>query len=147
MNIAGYAQSAEDGSSSAVLLPVGTRQDVRALLALVVPAAAAGQTGVDPALLEAGLSGSGPARGFVTAPRAARWLDPWAWRRNGYAVTDRVLLARTGLLDRHLVVVPARAHPERRGLPGAAAAPARARHGPAALHARPGEPDGAAPGR
>ena len=109
VNIAGYAQSEGEQSSSAVLLPVGTRADVRALLALVVPGGAGpngGPAGVDPAVLEAGLSGTGSARGFVTIPRRARWLDPFAWRRIGYAVTDRVLLARTGLLDRHLVVVP-----------------------------------------
>ena len=109
VNIAGYAQQ-QDGqeSSSAVLLPVGTRADVRALLALVVPAGpdgGAGRASTRPC------SRPGcPARTATAAssprPRAARWLDPFAWRRNGYAVTDRVLLARTGLLDRHLVVVP-----------------------------------------
>ncbi|MFC7162599.1 PH domain-containing protein [Aquipuribacter hungaricus] len=108
VNIAGYAATDGQESSSAVLLPVGTRDDVRALLALVVPGGPGpdGRPGVDDRVLEAGLSGRGPDAGFVTAPRAARWLDPLAWRRTGYAATDRVLLARTGLLDRHLVVVP-----------------------------------------
>jgi putative membrane protein len=108
VNIAGYAQQQDgQGSSSAVLLPVGTRADVRALLALVVPGGTDGASaGVDPALLEAGLSGAGSARGFVVVPRGARWLDPFAWRRTGYAVADRVLLARTGVLNRQLVVVP-----------------------------------------
>ncbi len=142
VNIAGYAAQ-QDGkeSSSAVLLPVGTRADVRALLALLVPAGLDGApAGVDPAVLEAGLSGRGPDRGFVTVPRAARWLDPWAWRRVGYAVTDRVLLSRSGLLDRHLVVVP-HARTQSLGLAqGPLAAPPGPGHRPAALHARAGRP-------
>jgi len=109
VNIAGYAQTEGEGSSSAVLLPVGTRQDVRDLLELVVPAHPrpdGSGTGVDPVLLDAALSGSGGAQGFVTVDRRARWLDPLGWRRIGYAVTERVLLARTGVLNRRLVVVP-----------------------------------------
>lgn len=109
VNIAGYGGSDGEQSSSAVLLPVGTRQDVRDVLALVTPSVAGPDgrpVGLDPRVLEAGLSGTGPDQGFVTVDRRARWLDLLAWKRIGYAVTDRVLLARTGLLDRQLVVVP-----------------------------------------
>lgn len=109
VNIAGYAASESQQSSSAVLLPVGTRQDVRDLLALVVtgtPGPDGPRPAVDPAVLDEALSGTGGAGGFVTVDRRARWLDLLAWRRIGYAVTDRVLLARTGRLNRSLVVVP-----------------------------------------
>ncbi|MGJ7440815.1 PH domain-containing protein [Aquipuribacter sp. MA13-13] len=109
VNIAGYAAAEAQQTSSAVLLPVGTRQDVRDVLALVV-AGTPGPDGTGPAvgasLLDDALSGTGDASGFVTVDRRARWLDLLAWRRIGYAVTDRVLLARTGRLNRSLVVVP-----------------------------------------
>jgi putative membrane protein len=102
VNIAGYAQSADTAATSAVLLPVGTRDDVRALLGLVSPGT--DTTGWD--TVQRGLTGAGPDGGFVTVPRRARWLDLLAWRRIGYAVTEQVLLARSGLLNRALVVVP-----------------------------------------
>jgi putative membrane protein len=102
VNIAGYAQSADTAATSAVLLPVGTRDDVRALLGLVSP----GTDTVGWDTVQRGLTGSGPAGGFVTVPRRARWLDLLAWRRIGYAVTEQVFLARSGRLNRALVVVP-----------------------------------------
>lgn len=102
VNIAGYAQSAEQTSTSATLLPVGSRRDAFAVLALVSP----GTTREEIGAVEAGMVGRGPAHGYSGMPRSARWLDLFAWRRIGYAVTDRAVLARTGLLNRQLVVVP-----------------------------------------
>ena len=86
-----------------VLLPVGDRDEALLALWLVLP-----DLGVaDPRpLLDAALSGTGEDGAFVTSPRPARWLDPWAWRRNGFAVTDRALLVRSGRFVRQLVVVP-----------------------------------------
>ncbi|WP_336924089.1 PH domain-containing protein [Aquipuribacter sp. SD81] len=132
VNIAGYAQSAETASSSAVLLPVGTRDDVRALLGLVTPGA---DTSGWSAVVR-GLEGSGPDGGFTTVPRRARWLDLLAWRRIGYAVTDQVFLARSGLLNRVLVVVP---HARTQSL-GLTQGPLQRRFGVAtlALHSTPG---------
>ena len=52
------------------------------------------------------MTGSGPSERFVTSPRAARWVDPWSWRRNGYAVTGRGLVIREGRFTRSVVLVP-----------------------------------------
>lgn len=102
VNVAGYGASAGQQTES-VLLPVGDREEALLALWLVLP-----DLGVeDPrGLLDAALSGSGSDRGFRTSPERARWLDPFSWRRNGYAVTRRAVLVRRGRLVRELVVVP-----------------------------------------
>lgn len=108
VNVAGYGSSQGDnrGDTESTLLPVGTRDEAVAVLAFVLP-----DLGVDapehPRLVvDAGLSGTGAAEGFVTSPRSARWLDPWGWRRCGFRVTGQALLLRRGVLSRHFVVVP-----------------------------------------
>lgn len=102
VNIAGYGPG-EDANGRTLLLPVGTTTDALWVLRLVVP-----DIGTDDPvpLLAAAMRGSGTERGFVVSPRAARWLDPLSFRRNGYAVTTTTLLARSGVLTRSLVIVP-----------------------------------------
>ncbi|MBC7290874.1 MAG: PH domain-containing protein, partial [Actinotalea sp.] len=101
VNVAGYGLA--DQQDVSVLLPVGDREEALLALWLVQP-----DLGTeDPrGLLGHALSGDGADGGFVTSPRRARWLDPLSWRRNGFALTDRVLLSRSGRLVRRLTVVP-----------------------------------------
>jgi putative membrane protein len=107
VNVAGYAGRGDDQRTENELLPVGTRAEAIALLALVVP-----DLGVDPgeealAVVRAGLEGdSRTPDGYLVAPPASRWVDPIAWRRNGVRVTHEVLLVRRGRLRRRLDVVP-----------------------------------------
>ena len=102
MNVAGYG-GAQNQQTETVLLPVGDRQEALLVLWLVLPDLGT----ADPqGLLDAALSGSGEDHGFVTDPRRARWLNPWTWRRNGVAMTDRAVLLRGGRFVRRLVVVP-----------------------------------------
>jgi putative membrane protein len=102
MNVAGYGV-AQNQQTESVLLPVGERFEALLALWLVLP-----DLGTDDpqTLLDAGLSGSGEGLGFVTDPRRARWLNPWTWRRNGVATTDRAVLLRGGRFVRRLVIVP-----------------------------------------
>ena len=106
VNIAGYGVGAEEASTESVLLPVGPRSEVLAVLALLVPdlGTAPGEHPAD--LVSAALSGTGTDGGFVCSPRRARWLDPWVWRRNGFRATAEVLMVRTGRFGRDLVLVP-----------------------------------------
>ena len=107
MNVAGYGREGNaHHDTESPLLPVGRRDEAMAVLAFVLPDL--GSTGPDQALavIDAGLSGSGPAAGYVTSPRRARWLDPLAWRRNGYRVTGEALVIRRGWAHRHLDVIP-----------------------------------------
>ncbi|NCT91904.1 PH domain-containing protein [Cellulomonas sp. APG4] len=103
VNVAGYGQGDGTSSTETVLLPVGDRDEALATLWLVVP-----DLGVADAraLLDVALAGQGPDGGFTTSPRRARWLDPLSWRREGFVVTPRALLARSGRFVRRLVVVP-----------------------------------------
>jgi putative membrane protein len=118
VNVAGYAGSGSGtdengrGQQESTLLSVGTREEAFLVLRLVLPALThAGPADTQPAdpytdALAAGLTGTDGAAGFVTAPRATRWLDPVGWRRHGVCVTDEMLLLRRGVLRRQLDVVP-----------------------------------------
>lgn len=102
INVAGYGQGAEQSTEN-VLLPVGDRDDALLALWLVLPDLGT----ADPrALLDEVLSGTGPAPGFLSSPRRARWLDPVSWRRTAVVVTDRGVLVRRGRLVRRVHVVP-----------------------------------------
>ncbi len=103
VNVAGY-DSADGKESQNILLPVGPRDEALAALWLVLP-----DLGTDEPreLIDEALAGDATTdRWFTTSPRRARLLDPFTWRRNGFAVTDRALLLRSGRLLRSLVVVP-----------------------------------------
>ena len=102
INVAGYGGS-QDRAAENVLLPVGDRDAALTAVWLVLP-----DLGTDDprGLLGAAMDGSGDDGGFTTMPRPARWLDPWAWRRTGFRVTDRALLVRSGRFVRRVVVVP-----------------------------------------
>lgn len=102
VNVAGYGQNTDTAQRS-TLLPVGTYADVMAVLSVVLPNPG---TAEPSELFAAGILGSGPEHGFTGSPRSVRPLSPFAWRRQGYAVTDTALLARAGVLHRTLVVIP-----------------------------------------
>jgi putative membrane protein len=97
VNVAGVG--ANDHDTETLLVPVGTRAEALAVLALVRP-------GIPDPLLMAVLEGEGPAEGFTTASPTARVLDPLAWYRRGYAVTPDCVLVRDGVLNRAAKVVP-----------------------------------------
>lgn len=109
VNIAGYSShggSDPKDESGNTLLPVGSRYDAIAVLALVLP-----DLGVNPGenpwtVIDAGLTGTGPGEGYLRAPRRSRWVDPIGWRRSGVRVTEHALLIRRGVLSRSLDVVP-----------------------------------------
>lgn len=104
VNVAGYGASPTgEAQARATLLPVGTRDEVLQVIALVLP-----DPGIeDPVrVFSAGLSGRDADAGFTTTPRRARLIAPLAWRRNGVAVTRTALLIRSGAWWRALAVVP-----------------------------------------
>ncbi|MFI2103000.1 PH domain-containing protein [Isoptericola sp. NPDC019693] len=108
VNVAGYGGGGEQaGEQQHVLLPVGPREEALTALWLVLPDLEVADPDDTLALLDEALTGDARTdRWFVTSPRSARLLDPWSWRRNGYAVTGRALLARGGRFVRTLEVVP-----------------------------------------
>jgi putative membrane protein len=122
VNIAGYSggdgSDRQQGEVASMLLPVGSRYDATAVLALVLPdlgvrepenpwtVVAEGLSGSESLSRSEGLAGSDPLTGYLGAPRRARWLDPIGWRRTGVRVTEQALLIRRGVLNRSLDVVP-----------------------------------------
>ncbi len=137
VNVAGYGKGSSDAEhSTSRVLPVGTRDEAAAVLWFVSPDLGE-EPGEQPgALLDLAMTGQGDAGGFVTSPPPARWLDPLAWRRNGFRITRTALLIRSGALRRAVTLVP---HERTQSL-GAAQGPLQRRLGLAsfALHSTPG---------
>ncbi|GAA2247803.1 PH domain-containing protein [Herbiconiux moechotypicola] len=101
INRAGAAGEAT-AQASTTMLPVGTIDDARRVLELLVPGMAGSETG---RLVDAGLTAR-RGEGFTDAPRRARLLRPFSWRRTGFARGEAALLLRGGFVWRRLVVVP-----------------------------------------
>ena len=104
VNVAGIGGgAANDAEQRSVLLPVGTFEDVLAVLSVVLPA-----PGVEAPreFFAAAINGSGTEHGFVVSPPRIRPLAPLAYRRQGYALTDTALVARNGALHRTIAIVP-----------------------------------------
>ena len=100
VNLAVKSSSSEGANpESTTMLPVGNRDDVLAVLALVLPSLAA-----EP-LVGHGLLGEA-GDGFTNSPRRAAVLRWFSWRRNGIALADDAVLLRKGAIWRELVIVP-----------------------------------------
>ena len=106
LNIAGYGRHGGDRVEAGLLLPVGTRDEAVAVLSFVLADLGVADVEHPGSVVDAGLTGTFGAGGFTPSPRAARWVDPVGWRRNGYRVTATALLLRRGVLHRQLDVVP-----------------------------------------
>lgn len=101
VNRAGRIQGRRNNDLERAIAPVATRPEAVALLPYLVPRLT---ERVD--VLEQALTGSGRDAVFTPAPRRARWLRPFAWRRSGFALVDGALLIRGGWARRHLTIVP-----------------------------------------
>lgn len=108
VNIAGYGAGGDenDRAAESTLLPVGTRNEVVAVLWFVFPDLGVAEQESPGAVIDAAMTGSGNGHGFLTSPRVARWLDWFSWRRNGFRATRTALLIRQGFVERSLVLVP-----------------------------------------
>ncbi|ANJ27960.1 PH domain-containing protein [Agromyces aureus] len=103
VNLAGQSASASsEAVQRTIVLPVGRVDDVRRVLALLLPDA---ETAIEP-VLGAGLIGRGAVGGFSTTPRRAAWLHPFSWKRIGFTTIGSVALFRRGALTRSLAVMP-----------------------------------------
>ncbi|GGL25960.1 PH domain-containing protein [Phycicoccus endophyticus] len=98
VNVAGVQGEGGDDEET-TLLPVGTLAEALTVLG------ALGAHPEDPVLHEA-LTGTGGESGWTGPPRVARWLDPWSWRRAGYALAAHAVYLRAGRFTRHALVVP-----------------------------------------
>jgi len=100
VNLAGKSSSNGTGTQeNTTILPVGNRDDVLAVLALVLPSLAG-----EP-LLGHGLLGEA-GDGYTNSPRRAAVIRWFSWRRNGIALADDAVLLRKGAIWRELIIVP-----------------------------------------
>ena len=98
VTIAGVA-GGENAESQTTALPVGSEEEVLDLASIMLP-------GLDRAAVLAGMRGTGGEPGFTNSSERSKVFQPWAWRRNGYAVTDTALVIRRGRLARVVALVP-----------------------------------------
>ena len=87
----------------AVILPVGTRDDVTRVLALALPTRS---DEVSARIIADGMMGRG-GDGYTAGPPRGAVLRPFSWRLTGRVLHDDTLYLRRGLLTRRLSVVPA----------------------------------------
>jgi putative membrane protein len=97
------SQGGAAGQQQTTILPVGNLDDVRAVLALLLPDVVTDEARP---VLELGLQGSGEEGGFTVSPPRARVLRWFSRRRNGFAFTPHAVLLRTGAIWRGLTIVP-----------------------------------------
>lgn len=104
MNVAGIGGgSSDDAEERSVLLPVGTYEDVLAVLSVVLPDPGTSDARV---FFAAAINGRDEDHGFIISPPRIRPLSPLAQRRQGYAVTETALVARSGALHLTTAIVP-----------------------------------------
>ena len=100
VNVAGTAGSGSgEEPRESTLLPVGTFDDVRRVLALLAPR-------VPAEAWAAAALGDGPDPRWRPVSRRARFLDPLSWRRNAWSDGATAVLLRSGRLTRRAVAVP-----------------------------------------
>lgn len=100
------SRSSQDGAAGqqqTTILPVGNLDDVRAVLALLLPDIVTDEARP---VLELGLLGTGDEGGFTVSPSRARPIRWFSRRRNGFAFTAQAVLLRTGAIWRGLTIVP-----------------------------------------
>lgn len=103
--LAGKSSSSRESEQAADALPVGDRADAERVMRLLLPDLAddAWSLVFDRGVLARPKNGGDA---FSTTPKRAWILRPLSWRRNGFVLTDHVLIMRRGFIWRKLVVVP-----------------------------------------
>lgn len=96
------SDDASDVMNRGMIIPAGTRDDVLRVLWTMLPSAG---TDDDGALIRDAFDGTGTGRFFLSAPRSARWLDPWTWKSRGVCLTPNVAVFRAGRWSRKIIFV------------------------------------------
>lgn len=99
VNVAGIQGDEHDPTSQTAALPVAPLADALRVVALIDPE-------VDLTSLSVAAQGDGGEPGWTGVSERARMLDPWSWKRRGYAVSAHSLLVRSGRFTRSATVVP-----------------------------------------
>jgi putative membrane protein len=99
VNVAGVHGDEHDPTSQTAALPVAPLADALRVVALIDPAA-------DLDSLTVAVQGEGGEPGWTTVSPRARVLDPWSWRRRGYAVSAHSVVVRSGRFSRVAALVP-----------------------------------------
>ena len=101
--LSGRSASDNNRDQFTTALPVGTADDVERVLRLLLPAVPEAEW---PLIVHEGMFAPSGADTFTTTPRRAWIIRPLSWRRNGFRLTDDVLLLRRGLVWRKLSILP-----------------------------------------
>ncbi|KJL45276.1 PH domain-containing protein [Microbacterium trichothecenolyticum] len=98
-------RSAADSTTDqfTTVLPVGTAADVERVLRLLQPSLPDDERAL---IVRQGMFGPTDDDTFTNTPKRAWWIRPFSYRRNGFRLTDDVLLMRRGVVWRKLVILP-----------------------------------------
>ncbi|MFE5407640.1 PH domain-containing protein [Microbacterium sp. NPDC056569] len=98
-------RSATDSTTDqfTTVLPVGTASDVDRVLRLLQPSLPEDERAL---IVREGMHGPTESDPFTNTPKRAWWIRPFSFRRNGFRLTDDVLLMRRGVVWRKLVILP-----------------------------------------
>ncbi|WP_341994611.1 PH domain-containing protein [Microbacterium sp. LWH7-1.2] len=98
-------RSAADSTTDqfTTVLPVGTAADVERVLRLLQPSLSDEERAL---IVQQGILGPTEGDTFTNTPKRAWWIRPFSYRRNGFRLTEDVLLMRRGVVWRKLVILP-----------------------------------------
>ncbi|MEV4687019.1 PH domain-containing protein [Microbacterium sp. LWH3-1.2] len=98
-------RSAADSTTDqfTTVLPVGTAADVERVLRLLQPSLSEEERAL---IVQQGIFGPTDGDTFTNTPTRAWWIRPFSYRRNGFRLTEDVLLMRRGVVWRKLVILP-----------------------------------------
>ncbi|WP_127473844.1 PH domain-containing protein [Microbacterium sulfonylureivorans] len=101
--LTGRAATDTNTDQFTTVLPVGTAADVERVLRLLQPTVPESEW---PLIVQQGILGPVEGDTFTNTPRRAWWIRPFSYRRNGFRLTDDVLLLRRGVVWRKLAILP-----------------------------------------
>ncbi|QKJ21033.1 PH domain-containing protein [Microbacterium hominis] len=97
------ASDAVSADQFTTVLPVGTSADVERVLRLLLPHLPEDEW---PLIVREGMLGPTVDDTFTNTPRRARLMKPFSYRRNGFRLTEGLLILRRGVVWRKLAVLP-----------------------------------------
>lgn len=105
-NMADMVAEADNMRIRHMPIPAGTQNEALGFLHRVVPDLGSDN---DVELLDQALHGQGNSQYFTSSPQRARLINVLGWQRNGWAITPRVFVSRSGRLNKETVITTHRA--------------------------------------
>lgn len=104
-DLTGDASGGQRRAAGGFVVPIGTFDEVRRVVTLLMPMHASEAAGQ--AIQLGAAARPGPRDPYTRSPRGGVLVRPFSFRRTGVALVDGVLLSRSGVLVRRITMMPA----------------------------------------